>query len=221
VSRRPLALRQQVLLSALECSGGDLHRQFTAEDLVVTAWKRNPLAWGLRGHEREHPDSEKIYKELDSRGKGDMVGLGLLEKVEPRIFKLTPAGLTAASELDPDNVGARERAQRELESAVRRLIDHPVFIQWLKDREAVSRFRDASHFWGIAPGTPARVVRDRVNSVDATLTAAFEYLEKHGIDEVSLRGGRRLFDRQDLDRLREFQNSMKERFAHDLRTLGY
>src|SRR5262249_13810334 len=156
----------------LKCSGGEINRQFAAEELVVTAWRRDPLRWGLRGYEREHPDSEKIYKELDSRGKGDMVGLGYLEKVEPRVFRLTPSGLAEASELDPDNVQARERAARELDSAVRRIIEHDVFINWLKDPDGVTRFRDAGHFWGVAPGTPARVVRERVNSIDNTIDAA-------------------------------------------------
>jgi hypothetical protein len=58
-------LRQQVLLAALDCSNGDLNSTFTAEELLLAAWKRDPMAWGLRGHEKEHPDSEKIYVELD------------------------------------------------------------------------------------------------------------------------------------------------------------
>src|SRR5437899_7027380 len=85
-------LRQQVLLAALDCSGGELHKVFTAEDLLLAAWKRNPLAWGLRAHEREHPDSEQIYKELDrvsiggKNVRGGLVGLGLLEKVRQRTY---------------------------------------------------------------------------------------------------------------------------------------
>ncbi len=54
-------LRQQVLLAALDCTGGKLDAIFTAEELLLAAWKRDPVAWGLRGHERVHPDSEKIY----------------------------------------------------------------------------------------------------------------------------------------------------------------
>src|SRR5262245_16839130 len=60
-----VSLRQQVLLAAVECSGGDLNEVFTAEDLLLAAWRRDPMAWGLRGHENEHPDSEKIFVELD------------------------------------------------------------------------------------------------------------------------------------------------------------
>lgn len=71
-------------MAAMDCCGGDLNKIFTAEDLLLAAWDRDRVEWGLRGHEYEHPDSEKIYKELDRvsvKGKnvrGGLVGLGLL-----------------------------------------------------------------------------------------------------------------------------------------------
>ncbi len=74
-------LRQQVLLAALDCSGGDLGAVFTAEDLLLAAWKRDPIAWGLRGHEYEHPDSEKIYVELDRASVG-----GAMFEVDWRVW---------------------------------------------------------------------------------------------------------------------------------------
>ena len=85
-----VSLRQQVLLAAIDCSGGDTADSFTAEDLLLAAWKRDPFAWGLRGYEDKHPDSERIYVELDRasvRGRnvrGGLVGIGLFEKVRQR-----------------------------------------------------------------------------------------------------------------------------------------
>ncbi len=107
VGRKPahVGLRQQVLLAAMECSGADLQKTFTAEDLLLVAWRRDPMAWGLRGHETKHPDSERIYTELDrasvrgSNVRGGLAGLGLFEKVQQRTYRLTPAGLAAASEV--------------------------------------------------------------------------------------------------------------------------
>src|SRR5262249_60689885 len=83
-------LRQQVLLAALDCSKGDLNSTFTAEELLLAAWKRDPMAWGLRGHEQQHPASEKIYMELDRASMGGRnvraghSGLALLGKVRKR-----------------------------------------------------------------------------------------------------------------------------------------
>src|SRR6266487_3654744 len=92
-----ISLRQQVMLAALDCSDGNLDKTFTAEDLLLAAWKRDPLAWGLRGYEHTHPDSERIYVELDRASvkgrnvRGGFAGLGLLEKVRQRTYRLTPA----------------------------------------------------------------------------------------------------------------------------------
>ena len=111
---RRASLREQVLLAALDCSGGDLEKTFTSEDLLVAAWKRDRLAWGLRGYERDHPDVDKLRKEIDSRGAREgspstgLVSAGLLVRVRERMYRLTPAGLAAASEVvgaEPDTRG--------------------------------------------------------------------------------------------------------------------
>lgn len=92
-------LRQQLLAAALEVSGGDVQQTFTLEDLLLTAWKRDAMAWGLRGHESHYPDSERMHVELvraSQKGKnlrGGLVALGLLEKVRQRTYRLTPAGV--------------------------------------------------------------------------------------------------------------------------------
>src|SRR5260370_15869456 len=134
-----IGLRQQVLLAALECSGGDMQKTFTAEELLLAAWERDRAAWGLRGHETEHPDSEKIYKELDRvsvRGRnvrGGLVTLGLLEKVQQRTFRLTPAGFAVASEAAGTSPEVRATAVRRLADAVSAILSHPVLARWIKD----------------------------------------------------------------------------------------
>src|SRR5260370_187356 len=104
-----MGLKPQLLLGGVECSGGEVKKTFSAEDMLIRAWGRNKSAWGLRGHEDEHPDSEKIFKELNSRGSSGLVGQGLLEQVSPLVFRLTPAGLAAASELNPDDIEVPEK----------------------------------------------------------------------------------------------------------------
>ena len=218
-------LRQQVLLAAMECSGGDLKNTFTAEELLLAAWRRDPMAWGLRGHERDHPDSERIYTELDrasvrgSNVRGGLVGLGLFEKVQQRTYRLTPAGLVAASEVDGADPSFRGKAERALADAVSHILSHPVFREWMKYPEQPKRFRDAGHFWGIAPGTPPSVIRARIGHVDKTLEKARSLLDEKGADEIAARHGRALFDRTDIDRAMEFQATLQRRFAKDLATL--
>jgi hypothetical protein len=220
-----VGLRQQVLLAALECSGGDLRKEFTAEDLLLAAWKRNPAAWGLRGYETEHPDSERIYVELDrvsvggTNVRGGMVGLGLFEKVRQRTYRFSPAGLGAASEVAGADPSFRGKAERALADAVAAILSHPVFREWMRDPMMPKHFRDAGHFWGIAPGTPPNVIRSRIGEVDNTLERARSLLQATGMDEVAARHGKRLFDRVDLERALEFQTTLKRRFAKDVATL--
>ncbi len=220
-----VGLRQQVLLAALECSGGDLNKAFTAEDLLLAAWKRDPMAWGLRGHEKKHPDSETIYKELDRvtvggrNLRGGLVALGLFEKVRQRTFRLTPTGLAEASLVGGAEPSMRAKAERKLSDAVSTVLSHPVFREWVKDPALPKHFRDAGHFWGIAPGTPPSVIRARIREVDNTLATVLSLLDSQGADEILARHGRVLFDRKDIERVMEFQATLKQRFSRDLETL--
>jgi len=220
-----VGLRHQVLLAAMECSGGDLRKTFTAEELLLAAWRRDPMAWGLRGHETKHPDSERIYTELDrasvrgSNVRGGLVGLGLLEKVQQRTYRLTPAGLAAASEVAGADPSFRGKAERALADAVSAILSHPVLREWIKDPALPRHFRDAGHFWGIAPGTPPSVIRARISGVDNTLEKARSLLDEKGADEIAARHGKALFDRTDIERAIEFQVTLKRRFAKDLATL--
>ncbi len=215
-----LGLRQQVLLVSLEFSDGDCRKTFTAEELLVRAWQKDKMAWGLRGLEEQYPDSDKIYKELDSRGKQGIVGLGLLEKVRQRVYRLTPAGLVQGSALRPSDPIAREKAGRKLEEEIKQILEHAVFRDWIQDPTRPKHFRQAGHFWGIAPGMPPRTVRDRVTFVDRTLKAASDFLSEKGVEEISEQRGKILFQRQDIERCVEFQTTLKRRFQRELNLLA-
>jgi hypothetical protein len=217
---KTMGLKPQVLLAAVACSNGDLRKTFTAEDLLIRAWERNKSAWGLRGYEDQHPDPEKIYKELNRRGETGLVGLGLFEQVSALVFRLTPAGLAAASELDPDDMKIREKASRELQEQIKSILGHNVFRMWLQDPSTPKSFHKIGGFWGIAPGTPPRVVRERVAFIEVTLQAAERLLKERKVQTISDERGQPLFDWQDIQRCQEFQVAMKQRFANELRRLG-
>ncbi|MFI5092982.1 MAG: hypothetical protein ACHQIK_06035 [Candidatus Acidiferrales bacterium] len=222
---RRASLREQVLLAALDCCGSDLEKAFTSEDLLVSAWKRDPLAFGLRGYEREYPDSDKVRKELDSRGarpgsaSTGLVSSGLILRVRERIYRLTPTGLAAAAEVVGAEPDTRGRAERVLADAVDAILSHSVLRGWLKDPSSPRLFRDAGHFWGVAPGTPPKVIQARIMDVDRTLEKALGLLDADGVDEVTVRHGKALFDRTGIERAMNFQAMLKERFAKDLSTL--
>ena len=217
-AERTLTMLDKILLAALETAEGDLDRQFTAEDLVVAAWEADELAFGLRGYEGTHPDSNKLYTKTD--GRTGLVTRGYLQKVGERTFRLTTRGFAAAVRMKG---GAETEHQAKLERFLQRdvakILDHQEFAEWQRDSSRPAKFRGAGHFWGIAPGTPASVVRTRVQSVDQTLAAAIEELEARGLDAIVSQRGQPLFDSNDIERAMEFQRTLKTRFAKELRIL--
>ena len=114
---------------------------------------------------------------------------------------------------------AQDKASRRLDSEVSRILDHPVFRQWLEDKAKPKHFRDAGHFWGIAPGTPPHIVRERVGGIDNILRSAMKLLDERGVEEIVASRGKILFDRRVIKRCIEFQETMKSRFSRDLRVL--
>lgn len=215
---RILNLKDQALLASLELSQGDLDKTFTAEELLVCAWEADKSSWGLRGFEQVHPDPEKMQKEVERRG-NSLVRSGFFVRVSPLVFRLTPAGLSAASKLCPSNVVIREKADRRLEESIRPILEHPVFQSWLQDNNRPKHFREAGHFWGIAPGMPAKSVRERVERIENTLKAALELLNERNTDEIVANRGKILFDRNDISRCSEFNDTLKARFSRDLALL--
>lgn len=129
-------------------------------------------------------------------------------------------GLAAATAATAPGEAARERLNRVLDAEVMRVIEHPAFVEWIQNKERPRSFRDAGHFWGVAPGTPSRVVNQRVKAVEDTLTAALNLLEARELEGVGGRQGRLLFEREDVERGLQFHAAMKTRFERDLRLLG-
>ncbi|OGO25237.1 MAG: hypothetical protein A2W33_06445 [Chloroflexi bacterium RBG_16_52_11] len=221
MAAKGLNYKQQILLAALECSGGDCNKTFTMEQLLVCAWKMDKQAWGLRGFEIDHPDSDKIQKEIGTRGPGNegVVDMGWLERADRRVYRLTPAGLAEGFNIQPQDSIPQEKLDRTLEISIKGIIEHPVFKAWLTDPARPKHFREAGYFWGIAPGTPSKTVRERVEFVERTLKAALKIIDKRGIESVSGKRGKVLFDKKDVERCLDFQGNLKQRFMKDLRLL--
>jgi hypothetical protein len=223
--KRPseISLSDKVLLAARECSDGDLKKSFTAEALLVAAWEADKHAFGLRGFEERFPDSNKLYTKID--GKGGLVAKGLLRAEGERTLQITEAGLGRAITLsrdvlmEPSDRELEAKVERALHESMARLIGSREFQDWMQDRSKPRRFREAGNFWGIAPGTPARTVRERVRNVDQTLTRARQRLNELGVERVLEQRGRLLFDREDVDRLEQFHAELKRRFQKELRIL--
>jgi hypothetical protein len=121
--------------------------------------------------------------------------------------------------MEPVDKELEIKVERGLHESMARMLSSQEFRAWLLDRSKPSRFREAGNFWGIAPGTPPRTVRERVTQIDQILATARQRLEELGVKRVFEQRGRELFDREDVERLLEFQAELKKRFQKDLRIL--
>ena len=109
-------------------------------------------------YENEYPDSNKLFKSIDS--KGGLVAKGLIVKVGDRTFRLAAGGIAAGSRLSPASPEVQLKLDRDLATAVNKLVSHPVFAEWLTDPTKPTKFSAAGQFWGVAPYA-ARRARSR------------------------------------------------------------
>jgi hypothetical protein len=69
-----------------------LEQPFSAEDLVVAAWRAHPAQFGLRGFEQVSADNNKVLAFLMGRNRGMVNGQHLLEQVGKKLYRVTDIG---------------------------------------------------------------------------------------------------------------------------------
>ncbi len=234
-----LTLTDRILLAAFSLCGGDLKKKFTAEDLIIEAWRQDKSAFGLRNYENDHPDSNKLYTKLD--GKDGLVIKGLFKKVADRTYILTEAGLSLAVSIKPVSEETQLKVDRGLYDALVKIINHKVFGEWLQDRERPKNFRDAAWFWGIAPGNPPKVVKGRLALIERTLEQAKRradessgkillnsknlnkeiktILSKKGNSNIDEQKSKLYLDTRDIEWCIEFHETLKKRFGKELKIM--
>ena len=106
-----LTVSEKLLLAALAVR--ETHATFSAEDLVVQAWKMYPDTFGLSGYASQFPDSNRVLTNI--MGTKGMRGKGWLRKVGQKQYRLTSTGLGNGESLlkgKADNANATSEALR-------------------------------------------------------------------------------------------------------------
>jgi hypothetical protein len=116
---------------------GEHGQSFSAEDLLVAAWKEFPATLGLKGFEMQYPDSHKMVCVLTA-GKKGMVGRGLLDQIEPGKYALPTNSRNGQME-----------TRRQASSPVARMLRSHAFQLWSEGKIQLATFTDACKFWGI------------------------------------------------------------------------
>lgn len=87
MTTRKRTAAETILLAAAQFAG-----QFTKWELAVAAWKLDPERFGMRGFERQHPDTNRVMMEIVGNKSSSPLRRGQIESVSPSVYRLTAKG---------------------------------------------------------------------------------------------------------------------------------
>ena len=218
-----LNIADKLLIASLEIEISG-KKQFSAEDLVVSAWKMFPNAFGLKGYlDAEgmaiYPDSNRVYAEI--MGSKPLRKRGLLQKVGNKMYCLTEAGRIRAMSVS----GPRADVDLEKFSLARENVD---YLRRLFESKACQKARlgnledvsffDACGFWGISPGSGAKELWSKFARLEAVLNAAKGALGKRSM--ASSKHGAVPYTIEDINGLFLLHESLQKKFTEDIETIN-
>ena len=210
-----LTVADQLLLSAYRL-GGENGKPFTAEQLVVNAWKAFPDTFGLRGVNDDdgmpiYPDSNRVLAEI--MGSKPLRRQGLVEKVGVKKYRLTEAGRVKGLDLSGNRFQdvPRRSLDRCLQDNLRRLLRARAVTKLRRGSESTITFLDACSFWGITARSSAMALESKLANVEAVLRRVRGYAATKtvviGREEVSSK---------DIDQLLQLHGLLLATFSGEL-----
>jgi len=207
---------QDKLLTAVLALEAEGRLRFSAEDLVVMAWRMYPEAFGLAGYtDKEghpiYPNSNRVYAEI--MGSKPLRKNGWIRKVGSKMYKLTEAGRSQAhliSEIPPTSSAEKWAIARDRIDFIRKLFDSRASTKFRAGHREDISFFDACGFWGISASSNAKDIWSRFADIKTTLATASESLTSR--DAVRFKHGAEEFTAEDVEALRNIHAFLQERF---------
>ena len=210
---------EKILLSAHDLEKGG-ESPFSAESLIVMAWKKYPKTFGLKGYAEHYPDSNKILASI--MGEKGLAKKGWLLKVGQKMYVLTSDGKKAVTRLHagegppPMQRTAPSPSLKGLPAELNRLLvgllDSEALSKHLEDRKPEISFGDATQFWSLGDSL-------RSDEIDMQLELLREHLEDSRLRlekaPLTLSNGRSVsFD--DVALLKQLHSYLQDRFTRHL-----
>lgn len=210
---KELSLDEKVLLAAYDL---EINQKvpFSAEDLVIAAWRKFPDAFGLEGYGDEYPDSNRVFTKI--MGDKGLKGRGWLLKVGEKLYQLSEAGKLYARSIMESGEGTAQRASldRKQKDFLQRLLQSKV-VQKIKNNNYDDViFVDACSFWDISPRSTGSTLAARLASTESLI----DYLKELISDNRSLalvHGGVAITS-EDLMLLKKTHEFLLEKFQKEL-----
>jgi hypothetical protein len=193
---------------------------FTAEDLVVAAWRAYPDTFGLPGYadvdgRNIYPDSNRVFAEI--MGTKPVRQRGYLVKVGNKLYQLTEAGTHYAGGLQGQAVGTEKVAlARPLKDELERLLKAKATEKFTTGHIDEITFYDACGFWKISARSTAIEFTGRYNNIEKLLASAKASSQEK---DIVLRHGGDTITVSDMNNLQDIHHLMRERFAADIEVI--
>lgn len=211
-------LPEKILLAAslLEDQG---QSPFSAEALIVSAWQKYPLTFGLKGFEQQYPDSNKVLSGI--MGEKGLPRRGWMAKVGQKLYTLTRDGRQVVRKLLQGEDTPPLTARRTLTELTR---DHDLLLQSLlataiyakhrQGRDAEWTFSEACRFWGMGERLGA-AVDVRLDELQRLLVE----IEGMLMGSVQTLGNGREVTGKEASVLCDLHHQLEQRFARHLQLL--
>jgi hypothetical protein len=214
-----LTVPEKLLIAALQARSRT--PTFTAEDLVVEAWRLYPDTFGLSGYADRFPDSNRVLTNI--MGTKGMRGKGWLRKVGEKQYRLTSAGLSDGEALlrggsQPARESSgflRAELDRQTGAALDRLLSTGAAQKALDGRAETVSFHDACGFWDITTRSNANTLNTRLADATVLLDRAMGSLAgKSESEGLKLATGH--VTKLQIKVLRDLHADMQNRFKSEL-----
>jgi len=213
---KSLTKAEKLLLAAADLEQRGV-RPFSAEDLVIAAWRKYPDAFALQGYP-QHPDSNRIYAEI--MGSKPLRRHGWIVKTGEKRYQLSNAGRLASESLGwvgDSREGSRADLRREQKLLLGKLLSSRAVQKARADNVGAIIFPDACAFWDISPRSVAKTLQARLESVEAVLAVAEEIIREKGA--LAFTHGGAPIGADDIQLMRDSHNLLLEKFAEELEVI--
>jgi hypothetical protein len=208
---------EKILLAAyaLEEAG---ESPFTAEALVVSAWKKYPATFGLKNFSDRYPDSNKVLASI--MGERGLARRGWLAKVGQKLYSLTREGRQAVRRLKADDapppvMTGPVNLSRDQERFLQAALASSALTKFREGQERELTFADACRFWGITENLTGDILTRRLEQVREELAGLDRQL---GLGHCVLTGGRSVAG-EDISLLGDLHAHLEQRFRRHLNLL--
>lgn len=208
--------RAEKLLIAAGSLASQGKSTFTAEDLVVEAWRLFQTDFSLKGH-LEYPDSNLVLTHVMGK-RAPLIARGWVEKVGAKQYRLTVKGADDLERINPGfaEVKSQVRINRPLEDALGPLLTSNAFQLWKEGRKEEITFYQFCRFAGLSAGDKWQKVVGKLEQVEHLVEEAAKIGESG--ETVRIFSGKRnyVFLPEDLTEIARMFHYLQEKFNQEM-----